>query len=118
MTIPGATTGEVFLAFVEQALVPVLQRGQKVIMDNLSAHKVAGVREAIEAAGAELIFLPPYSPDMNPIERAWSKLKNSLRTSAARTINLLEEAVGEALIEVTPFDCAGWFENCGYDPST
>ncbi len=118
MTIPGATTGEVFVAFTEQALVPILRPGHIVVMDNLSAHKVAGVREAIEAVGAKLVFLPPYSPDMNRIEPAWSKLKNYLREAAARTIGTLEDAVGDAIVRITPHDCAGWLRHCGYDPST
>lgn len=118
MTIPGATTGEVFLAFIREVLVPVLKTGQLVIMDNLSAHKVAGVREAIEGVGARLIYLPPYSPDMNPIEPAWSKLKNTLRNFAARTHDTLNDAVAMAIKLIAPSDCAGWFRHCGYDPST
>jgi transposase len=118
MTIPGATTGEVFLAFVQHVLCPVLRKGQVVVMDNLSAHKVAGVREAIEAVGARVLYLPPYSPDLNPIEPAWSKVKNYLRNVGARTIDTLVEAVAAAIRAVTPSDCRGWFQHCGYDPST
>jgi transposase len=118
MTIPGATSGEVFLVYTKEVLVPILRRGQIVIMDNLSAHKVAGVREAIAAAGAFLVFLPPYSPDMNPIEPAWSKLKNCLRSAAARTMDALNDAVAAAMAAITPSDCRGWYRHCGYDPST
>jgi transposase len=118
MTIQGATTGEVFLAFVVQVLAPLLREHQVVVMDNLAAHRAAGVREAIEATGAKLVFLPPYSPDFNPIEPGWSKLKNSLRAAGARTIDTLTDAVGRAMSLITPSDCAGWFTHCGYDPST
>jgi transposase len=118
MTITGATTGDVFLAFVRCVLCPALRYGQIVIMDNLAAHKVLGVREAIEEAGASVLYLPPYSPDLNPIESAWSKLKNCLRTTGARSIEALEEAISRALPELRPSDCRGWFKHCGYDPST
>jgi len=118
MTIEGACNGEVFLAYVGEVLCPTLRPGQFVIMDNLSAHKVTGVREAIEAVGATLLYLPPYSPDFNPIEPAWSKLKSFLRSVAARTVDLLIDAVGVAMSMVTPGDCQGWFAHCGYAPST
>jgi transposase len=118
MTIKGATTGEVFLAYVRQVLCPVLRPGQVVVMDNLSAHKVAGVREAIEEVGARVLYLPSYSPDLNPIEPAWSKLKQCLRTAAARTVDALVLAVGDAIRAIAPPDCRGWFRHCGYDPST
>lgn len=114
MTITGATTGEVFLAFVREVLCPTLRGGQVVVMDNLSAHKVAGVRESIEAVGARVLYLPPYSPDLDPIEPAWSKLKNCLRNTAARTIDARIEAVGDASRAITPGDCEGWFVHCGY----
>lgn len=84
-------------------------------MDNLSAHKVAGVAEAIEEVGAKVLYLPSYSPDSNPIESAWSKLKQRLRTAAARTIHALVDAVADAMRAITPSDCRGWFRHCGYD---
>lgn len=114
MTIEEATDGDVFLAYVEQVLGPKLQPGQLVIMDNLGAHKVAGVREKIEAHGAGLIYLPPYSPDFNPIEQIWAKVKQWLRSAKARTVETLERAVGEALHAVTAEDTAGCFAGCGY----
>jgi len=113
-TIPSPTDGEVFLAYVEQVLCPVLKPGQAVVMDNLSAHKVRGVRERIEAAGAKLFYLPPYSPDFNPIEQCWSKIKQLLRTAKARTAPALEQAVAEAIAAVTPDNAAAWFAHCGY----
>jgi transposase len=118
MTIPGATTSDVFLAFVTEVLVPTLREGQVVVMDNLAAHKDARVVAAIEKTGASVLFLPPYSPDLNPIERAWSKLKNYLRGVGARTLDALNEAVGQAIRLLTPSDCRGWFRHSGYDPST
>lgn len=108
---------QVFRAYVEHALVPILRPGDVVVMDNLSSHKCAGVREAIEAAGARLLYLPPYSPDKNPIEMIWSKAKKLLRDTAARTIEALQEAIGDALAAITPSDIAGCFRHCGY-PST
>lgn len=117
MTIPGATTTEVFLAFVNEVLVPTLREGMVVVMDNLAAHKAAQVVAAIESTGAKTLFLPPYSPDLNPIERAWSKLKNYLRGVAARTLDALTAAVGDAICLLTPSDCRGWFLHSGYDPS-
>lgn len=118
MTIPGATTKEVFFAFVTEVLCPVLREGSVVVMDNLAAHKTVEIRAAIEAAGSRVLFLPPYSPDLNPIEPAWSKTKTYLRAVGARSIELLERAVGEALRLVTSDDCRGWFRYCGYDLST
>lgn len=118
MTITGATTGAVFLAYVRKVLCPVLRPGQIVVMDNLSAHKVAGVREAVEEVGATVLYLPSYSPDLNPIEPAWSKLKQHLRTAAARSIDALIDAIAEGMRAITPRDCRGWFHHCGYDPST
>ena len=118
MTIPGATTGAVFLTFVKEVLCPVLRRGQVVIVDNLAAHKVAGIRKAIEDVGATLLYLPSYSPDLNPIEPAWSKLKNGLRSLRARTEDALIAAVGSVMRTLTAEDCRGWFRYCGYDPST
>lgn len=114
MTIMGAVDGAVFKAYVEQVLCPTLQPGEVVVMDNLSAHKVAGVRELIAARGAEVWYLPPYSPDLNPIEKCWSKIKTALRAAKARTYEALEEALKGALQEVTAEDAAGWFASCGY----
>lgn len=114
MTIPGAIDGEVFLAFIVQVLAPKLKHGDVVIMDNLSSHKVKGVREAIEAAGAELRYLPPYSPDMNPIEPCWSKLKQSIKTAEARTVDALIDVIEIAIDGVTAADARGWFGHCGY----
>jgi transposase len=112
--IDAATDADVFRAFVAEALVPCLRRGQVVVMDNLAAHKVAGVREAVEAAGCRVLYLPPYSPDLSPIEPMWSKVKQALRTAAARTVEALTEAVGVALGTVTAGDCLGYFRHCGY----
>jgi transposase len=108
-------TGAAFLAYVEQVLVPTLRPGEIVIMDNLPAHKPAAVRAAIEAAGAELRFLPPYSPDLNPIENAFSKLKALLRKAAVRTVDDLWRAIGKAIDAVTPNECQNYFAACGYD---
>jgi transposase len=114
MTIAEPTDGDIFLAYLEQVLCPRLRPGQVVIMDNLSAHKVAGVREQIEATGARLLYLPPYSPDFNPIEQAWSKVKQILRSLKARTADTLESAVAEALAAITPENAIAWFAHCGY----
>lgn len=114
MTISGAVDGLVFLEYVKQVLCPTLKEGDVVVMDNLSAHKVKGVKEAIEAVGASLLYLPPYSPDLNPIEKCWSKIKTYLRQAKARTREALEQALKEALKLVTKEDAEGWFESCGY----
>ena len=114
MTIESATDGDVFLAYLEQILCPKLHPGDLVVMDNLSAHKVAGVRELIESTGAELLYLPPYSPDFNPIEKAWAKLKQLLRTAKARTTEILEEAVAQVLKAITADNAVAWFHHCGY----
>lgn len=114
MTIESPTDGDVFLAYLEQVLCPQLQPGQVVIMDNLAAHKVAGVRQLIEAAGARLLYLPPYSPDFNPIEQAWSKIKQLLRSAKARTLEALESAIAEALRAITAANALAWFSHCGY----
>lgn len=106
--------GEVFIAYVEQVLVPELTAGDIVVMDNLPAHKVNGVRSAIEAAGAELRYLPPYSPDFNPIEMAFSKFKTILRGAAARTINDLWDTTARALHRFTSSDCTNYFAAAGY----
>lgn len=114
MTIPEATDGDIFLAYVEQVLCPELRPGDVVVMDNLSAHKVAGVRQRIEAVGAKLLYLPPYSPDLNPIEQAWSKLKQILRSLKARTAEALEAAITEAIQAITAENALAWFSHCGY----
>ena len=116
MVLDGPMNGNVFLAYVEQVLVPTLKSGDIVIMDNLPAHKPAGVRDAIEAAGASLLFLPPYSPDFNPIEMAFSKLKALLRKAAARTVDDLWAVVTDCLSAFTAEKCRRYFEAAGYDP--
>lgn len=114
MTIESPTDGEVFTAYVEQVLGPKLKPGDTVVLDNLSAHKVAGIRELIENCGAHLLYLPPYSPDLNPIEPAWSKFKQFLRAAKARTAEALEQAITEALKTITADNAAAWFRHCGY----
>ena len=116
MVLDGPMTGEWFLAYVEHVLVPTLRPGDVVILDNLPAHKGAAVRRAIEAAGARLLFLPPYSPDFNPIENAFSKLKAILRKAAARTVDNLWRVIGDSLDAFTPAECANYFTNAGYKP--
>jgi transposase len=108
MTVESATDGDVFLAYLEHVLCPQLQPGDVVVMDNLSAHKVEGVRELIIACGAELLYLPPYSPDFNPIEQCWSKIKLILRTLKARSAEALEQAVTQALAAITPENARAW----------
>jgi len=110
MTIEEATDADIFLAYLDRVLCPQLRLGDVVVMDNLSAHKVVGVRERIVAAGAELLYLPPYSPDLNPIEKAWSKLKTLLRSAKARTQEALDEAISELLPQLTPENAQAWFE--------
>jgi transposase len=114
MCIEGATDARAFDAYVEHFLAPSLTEGQVVVMDNLGAHRPGRVRELIEARGAELVFVPSYSPDLNPIEQAFSKIKNVLRKLGVRTHKALLEAMEEALSKVTPADAAGWFDHCGY----
>lgn len=109
MTIEAATDTEIFLAYLDHVLCPALRVGDVVVMDNLSSHKVAGVRERIEAAGAELLYLPPYSPDLNPIEKAWAKLKQLLRAAKARTAEALQQAIAELLPAIKPQDAQAWF---------
>jgi transposase len=115
MVLDGPMNGPAFLAYVEQVLAPTLRPGRIVVMDNLPAHKVAGVRAAIEATGARLWLLPPYSPDFNPIENAFAKLKAILRKAAARTIPALWDAIREALPQFTPGECANMFKAAGYE---
>lgn len=110
----GAMDGELFLAWVKAGLVPTLQRDDVVILDNLATHKVAGVRETIEAAGARLEYLPPYSPDFNPIEPMWSKVKAGMKSREPRTARQLCKAAGAAFANVTSEDCHGFFLSAGY----
>lgn len=114
LTVDGAINGPLFRAWVQQQLVPTLKPGDVVVMDNLSSHKVSGVREAIEAAGAELRYLPPYSPDLNPIELAFSKLKKLLRDGAARTVDKLWDLCGTILDQFTEAECRNYFRHRGY----
>jgi transposase len=113
----GAINGERFLAWVEQGLAPTLRRGDLVIMDNLPAHKVQGVREAVQARRARLLYLPPYSPDLNPIEQVFAKLKSLLRTAAKRTVDALWHAIGQALDAFSPSECNNYLAHAGYVPS-
>jgi transposase len=115
MVLDGPMDGACFRAYVEQVLVPELTPGDMVIMDNLPAHKVGGVRQAIEAAGASLIYLPPYSPDFNPIEMAYAKIKALLRKAAARTIDDLWDAIAVAIDHFPPSECRNYFAAAGYD---
>ena len=110
----GAMDGELFLAWVKAGLVPCLQPDDVVVMDNLATHKVAGVRESIEATGARLEYLPPYSPDLNPIENLWSKVKQGLKSRAPRSARQLLKAASAAFATVTPADCQGFFLHAGY----
>ena len=114
MVVEGATDAKAFEVYVEHFLAPSLSEGQVVVMDNLGAHQPKRVRDLIEKRGAEVVFLPSYSPDLNPIEQAFSKIKNILRKLGARTHEALLGAMEEALSKVTPADAAGWFEYCGY----
>jgi transposase len=114
MSIEAATDGEVFLAWLEKQVCPHLRPGQIVIMDNLGAHKAQGVRHCIEACQARLLYLPPCSPDFNPIEQAWSKTKQHLRAAKARTLEPLHQALAQALATITPQDASAWFRHCGY----
>lgn len=114
MTVRGAVDSLVFPAYPEQVLCPTLCDGDVVVMDNLPAHKVQSVRALIEARGARLIYLPPYSPDLNPIEKCWSKIKTHLRAVKAGTYDALSEALKQALLTITAEDAKGWFASCGY----
>jgi transposase len=116
LAFDGATNTAVFETYVERCLAPALRPGDIVIMDNLSSHKTAEVTRLVEAAGAEVRYLPAYSPDLNPIERLFSKLKAWLRSAAARTVDGLIEAMGEALRAIRPGDILGWFRHSGYEP--
>jgi transposase len=114
MVVDGAVNGAVFRAYVEQVLVPELRRGDVVVMDNLGSHKPAGVRRAIEAAGCSVVYLPPYGPDLNPIENAFSKLKALLRRAAERTVDGLWSAIGRLLDCFGRRECRSYFRHCGY----
>ena len=114
MLLDGPMDGEMFLAYVRQFLCPTLQPGDIVIVDNLSSHKVSGVEEAIRATGATLLYLPPYSPDFNPIEKFFSKLKALLRKAPKRSIDALWKEIGDLLNAVTPDECSNFFASCGY----
>jgi transposase len=116
MVLDGAMTGAAFLAYFRQLLAPTLRPGDIVVMDNLPAHKITGIRQEIEAAGARLLYLPPYSPDLNPIEQVFAKLKALLRKAAARTVDALWAAIATALDTFTPDECANYFTNSGYEP--
>jgi transposase len=116
VSIEGATDAELFETYVEEFLAPMLEAGQVVVLDGLGAHKTSKVRELVEERKADLLFLPSYSPDLNPIEEAFSKIKNAVRKAGARSREGLNEAMGEALSAVTLEDVAGWFSHCGYEP--
>jgi transposase len=114
LVIDGPINGEVFLAYVQQQLAPTLKPGDIVVLDNLSSHKRAGVREAIESVGATLLYLPPYSPDFNPIEQAFAKFKWLLKSAAERTVDSLWRTCGQLLDEFTPTECRNYIHHCGY----
>ena len=116
MLLDGPMNGDAFLAYVEQVLAPELEQNDIVIMDNLPAHKVTGVRQAIEKVGASLLYLPPYSPDFNPIEMAFSKLKAILRKAAARSIDNLWQVIADTLDKFSQQDCTNYFTDAGYKP--
>ena len=113
----GAMTGDVFVQYIKQILAPTLTAGDIVVMDNVATHKVAGIREAIEARGATLLYLPPYSPDLNPIELAFAKCKALLRSAAARSVDLLWHTIGHILDAFSPAECAHYLAHAGYVPS-
>ena len=112
MTVEAATDPDIFLAYLDHFLCPQLRPGDVVVMDNLSSHKVDGVRQRIESMGAELLYPPPYSPDLNPIEKAWAKLKQLLRSAKARTAEALDQAITEALKQITSANAIAWFRLC------
>jgi transposase len=114
MTVPAATDTDVFMAFIEQVLAPTLHRDEVVLMDNLTPHHAASVKKSIEAVGARVLYLPPYSPDFNPIEPCWSKIKEHLRAAAARSQTDLENAIADAFNAITRNDAKGYFKKCGY----
>jgi transposase len=114
LSVPGAIDGDTMLFFVEEFLVPTLKRGDIVVMDNNPIHKLDEIEDAIEAAGAWVLFLPTYSPDLNPIELCWSKVKSLLRARKPRTLDDLWAALTDAFASITPHDILGWFRHCGY----
>ena len=114
LVLDGPMTGAAFLAYVEQMLAPVLAPGDVVVLDNLAAHKVDGIAQAVHAAGASILYLPPYSPDLNPIEQLFAKLKALLRQTAARTVDGLWNAIGRLLDRFPPAECANYLRSCGY----
>jgi transposase len=114
MTVDGATDADVFRTYVRQVLGPTLAPGDIVVMDNLRAHKAIGVQQALARHGARLLYLPPYSPDLAPIEPCWSKVKTALRTAKARTRGALDTAIAAAMGTVSRADACGWFKHCGY----
>jgi transposase len=114
MTVDGATDTDVFRPYVKQVLSPTLRPGDIVVMDNLRAHKAVGVQQALARRGARLLYLPPYSPDLSPIEPRWSTAKTALRTAKARTREALDSAITRALATITDADAQGWFRHCGY----
>ncbi len=118
MVLDGPVNAEAFAGYIERCLAPELESGDIVIMDNLPAHKSLRVTQAIEAVGCLLVYLPPYSPDLNPIENMWSKVKALLRKAAARSFKNVVDAVGQALLAVTTTDCQGYFSHCGYDATS
>ncbi|HVB40080.1 MAG TPA: IS630 family transposase [Terriglobales bacterium] len=113
MTIAAPADGDIFLAFAGAVRAPPLRPGDVVVLDNLSVHKVAGLQPLLAQHGARLLYLPPYSPDLNPIEKAWSKLKTSLRAAKARTHDALQTAIADSLPAITAADAAAWFRGCG-----
>jgi transposase len=118
LSVPGAIDGETMLFFVEELLVPTLKRGDIIVMDNNPTHKLDDIEDAIEAAGAWVLFLPTYSPDLNPIELCWSKVKSRLRSLKPRTSPALLDALGQAFSSVTRHDILHWFQHCGYQVAT
>mgnify|MGYP000252192786 CR=1 FL=1 len=114
MHLSGAADTAAFVAYIDQVLCPTLKQGDIVVMDNLAVHKSPVVQQLVKAAGAEVRFLPAYSPDLNPIEKMWSKIKSLLRSAEARTPEQLEEAISLAFSKITGKDAAGWFASCGY----
>ena len=114
MAYEGGTTREIFLEFIREALLPSLRTGDVVVMDNLRSHHTEGVRESIESVGATVLYLPSYSPELNPIEKTWSKLKQLLRRAGARTLKRLSSALAHAIKKITCSDIAGWFTGSGY----
>jgi len=114
MSVESPTDTEVFLAYLQQVLCPRLRPGQVVVMDNLSAHKHPAVRQLLAQAGAALLYLPPYSPDFNPIEQCWAKVKEYLRAAKSRALDLLDKALTAAIAAITPDNAIAWFRHCGY----